>query len=226
MRAVRGGGGRNAVLALAGFSGSPTPPTHPHHQTVTDVLYTCGDDIDAAVRRLSELRLSRAPDAPPSPRTEAAASRRAASVPPPSSSGAPSGATTPDPASVDPWADALVREMAAATDVADAKARAATVLRAFEAAVLDRAGDPTLAYAARAASLERDAGLLKRAVTLQASRLAAAGSDVAALRAELAAARARLSSAEMTNFALAAHLRAATDGHGRGAPPPPPPDVF
>ena len=225
MRAVRGSGeatgGRNAAPAH--------PPTHTtHRQTVTDVIYTCGDDIDATVRRLSELRLSRAQDAPPSSRSEAAAGpRRAASVPPPAaSSGAPSGATTPDPASVDPWADALVREMAAATDVADAKARAATVLRAFEAAVLDRAGDPSLAHAARAASLERDAGLLKRAVALQASRLAAAGSDVAALRAELEAARARLSSAEMTNFALAAHLRAATDGHGRGAPPQPPPDVF
>ena len=274
-------------------------------QDVADVLYSCGDDIDAAVRRLSELRLrpdgtavilekghgsgeeenddgrveaacssaaaaaaaaasGRAtPDLlPPSgPGSEAARSGAASPGPPPAAGGGerksvengngvascarqgsdPStsaAAASASPAEVDAWADGLVREMAAASDVGDAKARASTVLRGFESALLHRVAAAAAAAeaspsgnnsgnvasaaatAARAAALERDCSLLKCAVALQASRLQGAAQarrqESLALSRALHEARARVQQLELTNFALAAHLRAATDGGAGG----------
>ena len=254
------------------------------------MLYSCGDDIDAAVRRLSELRLR--PDGtavllgegenggkagaaaaaaaaasgratpelvPPSgPGSESAARSGAASPGPgpaaaaaggadaaerksasvenntsssadPSSAPAAAAASAP-PAEVDAWAEGLVGEMAAASDVGDARSRAATVLRGFESALLHRVASAAAAEsssssggiasaaatAARAAALERDCSLLKRAVALQASRLQGAAQqrqqETLALTRALQEARARVQQLEMTNFALAAHLRAATEG--------------
>jgi trimeric autotransporter adhesin len=269
------------------------------------VLYSCGDDIDAAVRRLSELRLR--PDgtavigkggggggedengrvevvaaaaaaaaasgratpeliAPFGPEAAAAAAARSGGASPgaaasdaaaerksasiennnnasgaagpksdPSTSAAAASAT---PAEVDAWAEGLVREMAAASDVGDAKARASTVLRGFESALLHRVAAAAAAAeaeeaspsnnsnasnvasaaatAARAAALERDCSLLKRAVALQASRLQGAAQarqhESLALTRALQEARARVQQLELSNFALAAHLRAATEG--------------
>lgn len=289
------------------FVSQPRPPLPSNFslsllQDVADVLYSCGDDIDAAVRRLSELRLrpdgtavilekghgsgeeenddgrveaacssaaaaaaaasGRAtPDLlPPSgPGSEAARSGAASPGPPPAAGGGerksvengngvascarqgsdPStsaAAASASPAEVDAWADGLVREMAAASDVGDAKARASTVLRGFESALLHRVAAAAAeaspsgnnsgnvasaaATAARAAALERDCSLLKRAVALQASRLQGAAQarrqESLALSRALHEARARVQQLELTNFALAAHLRAATDGGAGG----------
>ena len=260
------------------------------------MLYSCGDDIDAAVRRLSELRLR--PDgtavllgggakgecggdgrvvggasagaaaaaagtsgratpelvAPSGPGSESAGARSGAASPAPgaaaegdagrksvsveagngaarqnSSDPSAAAAASAPPAEVDAWAEGLVGEMAAASDVGDARSRAATVLRGFEAALLLRvaaaaagSGSPAessaAATAARAAALERDCSLLKRAVALQASRLQASAQqrqqESLALTRALQEARARVQQLELSNFALAAHLRAATEGGG------------
>ena len=138
----------------------------------------------------------------------------AAAFPPPPP---PAAAAPPSPTSlVDGWADAVVREMAVATDVADARDRAAVVLRGFAASLAGAAdagrgsGGAGPSAAARAAALERDCGLLKRAVALQAARLA----DAATLRSQLEAAQGRVHALELANYGLAAHLRAAAGGAG------------
>jgi hypothetical protein len=102
--------------------------------------------------------------------------------------------------------------MAVATDVSDALDRARTVLRGFAASLAsaDAADGGPAAASARAAALERDCGLLKRAVTLQAARLA----DAAQVRAQLEAAQGRVHALELANYGLAAHLRAAAGGAG------------
>jgi len=193
----------------------PAAPSSLHSQTVADALHACDNDVDAAVRRLSELRLRPEPAAPVDERARRAASEPAAAA----ATAAPP--SPPDAVPVEPWADALVREMAAAADVDDARARAAAVLRAHASTVLAA----SRGRASTSAASAQDTALLKRAVAVQAARSARDEAALGAARAELGDARARLAAAEMANYALAAHLRSAV-GDGRLPPPRGPPDVF
>jgi hypothetical protein len=122
---------------------TPLIPRHLTHcllstQAVESVLAECGQDIDAAIRRLTELKLSNAEQQQQAQAAMAASNQQhdTASV---ADGGqqqeqqqqqqhqAPSG-----PQTAEQWVDALVQAMAAAKDFTDARGRAAKMLQAFE----------------------------------------------------------------------------------------------
>lgn len=105
----------------------------------------------------------------------------------------------------------MVQQMSAADSVEDARRRASDVLGAFEQAVLQHA-DTQPGSAGRAAELERENALLKRAVTIQNARLqelTGREAEANALREELQATRARVHVLESHNFSLQVHLKQA-----------------
>ena len=105
--------------------------------------------------------------------------------------------------------------MAASTDLGDARARAARLLSAFEAAVRARASGGADVETLRGAldGALRDNAILKRAVAIQNARqteaTAAAEAQVASLRAQLAANAQQLAAAQLNAYSLSVHLREA-----------------
>ena len=256
---VQAGGGANARFrpadadavqlgAPGAASDLPSPPGSAL-QVIAEVLSEYGDNIDAAIKHLTGLRLSANGDAAAAaaaqrsegpPAAEQAArlpSGAAAAAAAAEHSGSGGAAALESPAqpprlrSAEEWVDAIVAEMGQASDVADARSRAAKVLQAFEHAVLQhssKAGKGGAAGDPAAADLLRENALLKRAVAIQASRIAEgapAEREVAELRAALEGARARLAALEMQNYSLQLHLKQAADSkdppHARHNP-----DIF
>lgn len=81
----------------------------------------------------------------------------------------------------------------------------------------------------RLGELARENSILKRAVAIQAQRIADAGTattEVAGLRAQLSQYEAKVHSLELANYSLAMHLRAATGATTLGLASGRPPDVF
>lgn len=124
------------------------------------------------------------------------------------------------------WVEALVQSMEQATDVPDARARAGAALQAFECAVRAtmQAKEPledSLQSQQQLAALQRDNGILKRAVAIQNSRLqdlagvvqqsAAKDVELTQLRNTAQQYHDRIQALELSNFTLAQHLRQATD---------------
>jgi hypothetical protein len=118
-------------------------------------------------------------------------------------------------------ARAHAQEMAASTDLNDARGRAARLLSAFETAVRSAGGGAGSAgggggdAGARQAldGALRDNAILKRAVAIQNARAqeaaAAAEAQVASLRGELAQHAAALAAAQLNAYSLSMHLREA-----------------
>lgn len=135
-------------------------------------------------------------------------------------------AAAEQPHSPEEWVEALVQSMAQAQDVRDAHQRAATALHAFQEAVVAtstaQAVETSAAMSQQLADLQRDNSILKRAVTIQNSRLqegAARDGELRALRAQLKQAAERVSALELSNYSLQQHLRAATGPqYGFGGP--------
>lgn len=146
--------------ALPHLLSIPAPPSaSPPHclQVIADVLAEYGDNIDAAIKHLTDLRLSAAALGGATPQQAAAAveqqqqqvqqqQEQQAQVTAQQAGGAeaaagPSAAAAATanggPRSADEWVDAVVAEMAAASDMADARARASKVLQAFEQAAVE-----------------------------------------------------------------------------------------
>ena len=124
------------------------------------MLAEYGDNVDAAIKRLTDLRLSGAAAAAAAPPEQQAAVAAAAveqqqaqaqqqkqqqaqqqqdAAQGGAADAGPSGAANGHPQSADEWVDLVVREMAAATDMADARARASKVLQAFEQVAVQHA---------------------------------------------------------------------------------------
>ena len=118
------------------------------------MLAEYGDNVDAAIKHLTELRLSATATAA----AAAAASDSATAVQPEqaqrrpaepeqvqapaqhSADAAPSAAPAPTAKSAEQWVDAIVQQMADAADLPDARRRASALLQAFEQAVLQHSG--------------------------------------------------------------------------------------
>lgn len=119
-------------------------------QTVSNVLAECGQDIDAAIRRLTQLRIDTAQQQQQQPQQQQAAvndqaaggqaaagsaSAAAAGSKAPGQAGAgpsTSAAAPQGPQTAEEWVDALVQEMSAAKDLPDARLRGSKLLHAFE----------------------------------------------------------------------------------------------
>lgn len=138
----------------------------------------------------------------------------------------PNAQQQPQPVTPAEWVDALVQSMQQAVDVPDARARAGAALQAFEAAVratlqAKEPQDASQQSQQQLAALQRDNGILKRAVAIQNSRLqdmAGAAQQLASKDVELTELRDtaqqyhdRIQALELSNFTLAQHLRQATD---------------
>ncbi|KAG2491546.1 hypothetical protein HYH03_010117 [Edaphochlamys debaryana] len=212
-------------------------------RTVSSVLSECGNNIDAAIRRLGELRLATGsgeeagPSSPPPPanaRTEGPAGTPSASAPGvgtpgPSSdaaaaaaaaaaSEAEAAAAASGPQTAEQWVEVLVAEMAAASDLTNARQRAAGFLRQFEAFVARLTRQQVEASgstAARAAKLAEENAVLKKAVQIQHRQLqerAGLEAEVAALKAHMAQQQEQLRTLQVSNYSLSLHLKNATQG--------------
>ncbi|KAG2427130.1 hypothetical protein HXX76_012640 [Chlamydomonas incerta] len=113
-------------------------------RAVTSVLSECGNNIDAAIKRLGELRLAvgnpaaadqqeAPPSTPPPASSQATAAVAAAAAA--AAAEAAEAATPGGPATAEQWVEVLVGEMSAARDLTDARTRAAGFLRQFESFV-------------------------------------------------------------------------------------------
>lgn len=200
-------------------------------KVIADVLSEYGDNIDAAIKHLTDLRLSTAST------PAAAAAAGGAATPEQQQSAAAAQAEQQQqqqtqqtqqaaaaanglPQSADEWVDLVVREMTAAADMADARARASKVLQAFEQAAVQHSnfaaqGGEAERLRGQLADMLRENQLLKRAVAIQNGRmqeLSGKEAEAAQLRAMLEGYQQKVHALEVQNYSLALHLKQATDG--------------
>ncbi len=138
-------------------------------QVIADVLAEYGNNIDAAIKHLNDLRLSGAQgnqrgeaglgtavaqaaqhqaaqqqavqqqQQQQQPQQQQPEQRHAAAAREPAGAAEPAGGAAPPAKSAAEWVDLVVQQMAEATSVADAKQRAANILQAFEQAAVQHA---------------------------------------------------------------------------------------
>lgn len=211
-------------------------------KVLADILDTCGDNIDAAIKRLGQLHLTAScvadvPDVtstatPPEQGLDSKSGVDTAALPKADShasvSRPPESAEGPQtPAD---WVEALVQQMAGAKDVDDARERASRVLQAFEQAVLRQSQPDMAALRNHLNELSRDNHILKRAVAIQNTRMqeacGAKDAEISSLRSALAQYEQKVRTLELSNYSLSMHLRQATEtgrGFDTGQRPP---DVY
>lgn len=182
-------------------------------ETIAQVLEACGEDVDAAIRRLNELKLEGAEheDAKVDRGIESDGKRVEGRV-----KGGDKASTSMSSVSKadkieikSAWVEALVSEMSQARDVDDAKGRAARVL---EGVLQDNDVWPSSRPAADV-NLQRENALLKRAVGIQNNKIHELGEKckgVEELVSKLEEANHRCQALEMHNYSLQVHLREAT----------------
>lgn len=190
-------------------------------QAVTDVLYQCGNNIDAAIRKLGDLKLLE--DAAAAQTSPAAADAPAAALNPPThhdaapdgpgvADGPPGQADSP-PETAEHWVDGLVSQMSSASDVGDARQRAGAFLQAFEQFVMSRVGSNGEAgpsSKSKAEELGRENQILKRAVQIQNARLQdlmQKEAQLQQLQQLLKQYQDKVNVLERTNYSLSLHLQ-------------------
>eukprot|EP00199_Chlamydomonas_sp_CCMP681_P006753 CAMPEP_0119104972 /NCGR_PEP_ID=MMETSP1180-20130426/3048_1 /TAXON_ID=3052 ORGANISM="Chlamydomonas cf sp, Strain CCMP681" /NCGR_SAMPLE_ID=MMETSP1180 /ASSEMBLY_ACC=CAM_ASM_000741 /LENGTH=282 /DNA_ID=CAMNT_0007089877 /DNA_START=245 /DNA_END=1093 /DNA_ORIENTATION=+ len=195
-------------------------------KVVQGVLHECGHSLDAAIRLLTDLRLT------PEEATAAAAAEAAGVAAQPSSNGAspaPADAeptTTAGPQTAEQWIDFLVSEMLASRDMGDARTRAASVLQHFEQFFKQQAAHES---DSRVAELLKENSIFKKAVQIQNARMQAKQGmeeELQQLRHTVTQYQEQLRKLEVHNYSLALHLQQATNSSGSGMAFPRNPDVF
>ena len=186
-------------------------------ETISQVLEACGEDVDAAIRRLNELKLEGGEHGHEEGKVErhigigidgkrVEGSDKGVGK----ASTSMSSISRSDKIEIKPeWLEALVSEMSQARDVEDAKGRAAMVL---EGVLRDNAAGPASRHAADI-NLQRENALLKRAVGIQNNKIHEMGEKckcVDELVAKLEEANHRCQALEMHNYSLQVHLKEAT----------------
>mmetsp|Transcript_24022 Transcript_24022/g.71267 ORF Transcript_24022/g.71267 Transcript_24022/m.71267 type:complete len:284 (-) Transcript_24022:2446-3297(-) len=209
-------------------------------QTLVAVLSDCGDNIDQAIKVLGQLRLV-ADDAGPStgPSSGQATPGRVGTplgldedvfqqhqqqqrLPTEQVASSSHGLQSPDD-----WVDALVREMASATSVDNARARAAVILSEFAkwSAAQQHGSAEKSMLLAKLNDVQRENHILKRAVQIQNAKLnekSAAEAELGQMSAVMAQYREQIRTLELSNYSLTMHLQQATAGgtlEGSGRPP-------
>ncbi|PSC75400.1 S-isoprenylcysteine O-methyltransferase [Micractinium conductrix] len=209
--------GHATVAALRGLFPEMTD------KVIADVLAEYGDNIDAAIKHLTDLRLSTggggAQPQQPQQQQQAAAAAAAQQTQGQQAqeqqrqqqgaagAHAAAAAANGQPQSADQWVDLVVGEMSAAGDMADARRRASEVLQAFEQAAVTHAkaaqgGEPER-LRSQLAEAQRENALLKRAVAIQNSRmqeLSGKEAEAAQLRAALEGYQQRVQALEVQNY--------------------------
>jgi len=193
-------------------------------QVVARALEVNGNDIDAAIRSLTELRLAAgAPEGSAAAaevveKAATAVADNTATVATPTRPEAPASRETAAeeglPKTAEEWVDTVVQEMSQSRDLDDARSRAAQLLEAFERMAKGAAMQETEALRAHVQTLERNNTILKRAVAIQASRQGEQeqqAHEVQELRKLVAQYQEQLQAAQVSNYSLSMHLRQAID---------------
>lgn len=201
-------------------------------KTVSSVLVECGNDIDAAIKRLTGLRLS-TEDATVAAATAAASTEDSHGPASSSQQAAPVQTPQQQQAGIatlqtgEQWVEYMIAEMSAALGMEDAKQRAAAVLQNFERFMRTQSKEQEVKDKLAAALNENF--ILKKAVLLQNKKLAEKtnqdSSEVEQLRHALSQYQEQLRKLEMHNYSLTLHLQQATS-NGQGMAQPRNPDVF
>ncbi|XP_054781687.1 uncharacterized protein LOC129288900 [Prosopis cineraria] len=209
---------------------------HMDDQVLERALQECGNDIDAAIKSLHELCLGSAND------NSATAEDSKVNVETgkveydfDASASESETASNNLPADGAEWVDLFVREMAGATSIDDAKARAARILEVLEKSICERTHvgathvnqKENLVLKQQIEVLIKENNILKQAVKIQHERLADYDNKVLEcqhLKQALSHSQEQLRSLEVKNYTLLMHLKQAQQCNtfpGRF-----PPDVF
>mmetsp|Transcript_26062 Transcript_26062/g.56904 ORF Transcript_26062/g.56904 Transcript_26062/m.56904 type:complete len:269 (+) Transcript_26062:184-990(+) len=181
-------------------------------KVVSNILAECGNNIDAAIKRLGCLKLS-------SEEAAAEAAQEASGSTYEGRTGTPS---TSQPSNTEPlataeqWVEFLVQEMAAAKDLQDARSRAGSVLQRFEKFMSTKAEEKNSIVLSKLAELQKENHILKRAVQIQNTKLQEKPQqeqEIQQLKHMLAQYQEQLRTLEVNNYSLALHLQKATNNN-------------
>uniref|UniRef100_A0A6U0ZAX3 Uncharacterized protein n=1 Tax=Polytomella parva TaxID=51329 RepID=A0A6U0ZAX3_9CHLO len=142
------------------------------------------------------------------------------------------------------WADILVQEMSAATNLADARSKAAAILERFESCMVfslkaQAISEAEASVRPRLTELTNENRILKKAVQIQhrqtaelrqaaAAAAATSNAEIRSLFGQLDQSREKIRSLDLANYSLTVHLERATNGGVMSLPyvHPRNPDVY
>ncbi|KAM7267100.1 hypothetical protein ACFE04_009266 [Oxalis oulophora] len=196
---------------------------HMDKQLLERALEECGDDLDLAIKSLNELQLGSAENGLGSHLSNADASQEPqgtmannGEIPPADSPSAP------DVLAMDgsDWVELFVKEMMSASNIDDARARAARALGVFEKSICTRATQEAAqsfhqenaVLKGQVESLMHGNNILKRAVQIQNERqkeFDERNQELQNLKQVLAQYQEQLRTLEVNNYALTMHLKQA-----------------
>ncbi|XP_015059833.1 uncharacterized protein LOC107005705 [Solanum pennellii] len=187
-----------------------------HTQLLEKALEESGNDLDAAIRSLHELRIEYLDGKSD---TEEIENGMKPTTGPAAQSEDPS-AENNFPANGVEWVDCFVQEMMTATSIDDARARATRLLESLEKCISSRAGaeaaqnfhKENIMLKAQIEMLRKDDAILKRAVVIQHERQKEydeRSQEVQQLKQLIAQGKEQLRTLEMNNYALKTQLRQA-----------------
>ncbi|XP_050382266.1 uncharacterized protein LOC126799175 [Argentina anserina] len=198
---------------------------HMDPQILERVLEECGDDIDAAIKRLNELRIGYGDEnAAPVAESNETVQKRVLSDEEAAASSENTSAPINLPADGAEWVELFVREMMSATSVDDARGRAAKVLEVLEKSISSRAGavaaqnfqKENMLLKEQIEGLIRDNAVLKRAVSIQHERHKeneGRNQEFQHLKQLVTQYQEQLRTLELNNYALTMHLKQAQQGN-------------
>lgn len=194
-------------------------------QILERALEECGNDLDAAIKRLNELHLGYGEENAVSAEEPNDIVEKG-TLTNEEAAGASENQSVPSNLPVDgaEWVELFVREMMSATSVDDARARAAKVLEVLEKSISSRAGaeaaqsfqKENMLLKEQIEGLIRDNSVLKRAVSIQHERqkeYEGRNHEFQHLKQLVSQYQEQLRTLELNNYALTMHLKQAQQGN-------------
>ncbi|XP_060172769.1 uncharacterized protein LOC132603644 [Lycium barbarum] len=192
---------------------------HMDTQLLEEALEESGNDLDAAIRSLHELRLGYS-DGKSDTKADGEMENGMKPTNAPAAQSEDPSAENNFPAGGAEWVDCFVREMMTATSIDDARARATRLLEGLEKCISSRAGaeaaqnfhKENIMLQQQIEVLLRDNAILKRAVAIQHEHRKESNErnqEVQQLKQLIAQGKEQLRALEINNYALKMHLRQA-----------------
>ncbi|KVI01335.1 uncharacterized protein LOC112500598 [Cynara cardunculus var. scolymus] len=199
-------------------------------QLVERTLNQCGDDIETAIKSLTELRLVSVENAESAVGKEAGYQNQPHSVSDFAANGAVNGEAMPFDNSPPPkqpvdgadWVDLFVREMLSASNMDDARTRASRALELLEKSIRERVTtearglqQENLMMKEHLQALIQENSVLKRAVAIQHERqkeFEDRGQELHNLKQMVSQYQEQLRTLEVNNYSLTMHLKQAQQG--------------
>ncbi|XP_074285195.1 uncharacterized protein LOC141610834 [Silene latifolia] len=188
-------------------------------ELINKALEVCGDDIDAAIKRLNEMCLGSSEGSASANHVKEQVGQVGSAIDGETDPNGETSAQNGLPTDGTQWVELFVREMTSATSVDDARARAARVLEALEKSITANANATAENYhkenimlKEQYEGLTRENSILKRAVQIQHERSKEfddKNQEVEQLKHLLSQYQEQLRGLEVTNYALSMHLKQA-----------------